>query len=141
MKPKIGVVCMGQIARELITAIEAMKLDANFVLSDSIIRDEKSHLPVELANSDVLLSSGYLVKALHQITDKPIIKIEPSLFDILSTYSKAIAYDPAPVIILPTSETGMPLVSRIQDILSVRAGSFPIVMKRYLTLMILFDPI
>lgn len=122
MKPKIGVVCMGQIARELITAIETMKLDANFVLSDSIIRDE-SHLPVELANSDVLLSSGYLVKALHQITDKPIIKIEPSLFDILSTYSKAIAYDPAPVIILPASETGIPLVSRIQDILSVRIVS------------------
>lgn len=121
MKPKIGVVCTGQIGQALIHAIETMKLDADFILSDSLLRDE-SHLPVELAKSDVLLSSGYLEKALRRVTEKPIVKIEPSLFDILLAYSRAIYYDPSPVIILP-SESGSPLVSQIQDILSVRIRS------------------
>ncbi len=114
-------VCMGQIAQALIKAIESMDLDADFILSDSMIRDE-SHLPPELAKSDVLLSSGYLVKALHKITEKPIIKIEPSLFDILLAYSNAILYDTAPVVILP-SESGSPLVDQIQGILSVHITS------------------
>lgn len=121
MKPKIGVVCMGQIARALIKAIDFMELNADFILSDSLVHDE-SHLPRELAKSDVLLSSGYLVKALHKITDKPIIKIEPSLFDILLAYSNALPYDHNPVIILP-SESGSPLVGQIQDILSVHIVS------------------
>lgn len=121
MKPKIGVVCMGQIARALIKAIDFMELNADFILSDSLVHDE-SHLPQELAKSDVLLSSGYLVKALHKITDKPIIKIEPSLFDILLAYSNALPYDHNPVIILP-SESGSPLVGQIQDILSVHIVS------------------
>lgn len=121
MKPRIGVVCTGQIAQALIKAIESMHLDADFILSDSLIRDE-NRLPTELAKSDVLLSSGYLVKALRKITDKPIIKIEPSLFDILLSYSHAILHDTAPVIILP-SESGSPLVGQIQSILSVRITS------------------
>ena len=117
MKPKIGVVCTGQIGQALIHAIETMKLDADFILSDSLLRDE-SRLPVELAKSDVLLSSGYLEKDLRRVTEKPIVKIEPSLFDILLAYSRAIYYDPAPVIIL-LSESGSSLVSQIQDILFV----------------------
>lgn len=121
LKPRIGVVCMGQIAQALIKAIESMHLDADFILSDSLIRDE-SRLPSELAKSDVLLSSGYLVKALRKITEKPIIKIEPSLFDILLSYSNAILYDAEPVVILP-SESGSPLVGQIQSILSVRITS------------------
>ncbi|MCI9670219.1 MAG: sigma 54-interacting transcriptional regulator [Lawsonibacter sp.] len=112
---------MGQIAQALIKAIDFMGLDADFILSDSLVHDE-SRLPPELAKSDVLLSSGYLVKALHKITDKPIIKIEPSLFDILLAYSNALPYDHNPVIILP-SESGSPLVGQIQDILSVHIVS------------------
>jgi len=112
---------MGQIARELIKAIESMNLDADFILSDSIVRDE-TRVPPELAKCDVLLSSGYFMEALRKITDKPTIKIEPSLFDILLSYSNAIAYDDAPVIILP-AESGTPRVSRIQSILSVHVIS------------------
>ena len=123
MKPKIGVVCMGQIGQALIRAIEDMSLDADFILSDALVRDE-SHLPAELSKSDVLLSSGYLEKVLRKVTDKPVIKIEPSLFDILLAYSQALHYDPSPIIILPAG-SGSPLVSRIQDILSVRIRSDP----------------
>ena len=90
MKPKIGVVCIGQFARALIKAIESMNLDADFILSDSITKDETT-LPPELAKSDVLLSSGYLTKVLHRLTDKPIIKVEPSLFDILLAYERALS--------------------------------------------------
>ena len=128
MKPRIGVVCMGQIAYALIHAIESMGLEADFILSDAIVRDE-SCLTQELTKADVLLSSGYLVKALRKITDKPIIEIEPSLFDILLAYSNAITYDTAPVIILPSSESGTPLVGQIQRILSV-----PILSDSYETL-------
>lgn len=118
MKPRIGVVCTGQIGSALICAIESMHLDADFILSDSLLRDE-SHFPTELTKADVLLSSGYLVKALRRVTEKPIIKIEPSLFDILLAYGNAISLDPSPVVILP-SESGTPLVSQIQNILSTR---------------------
>lgn len=121
MKPRIGVVCTGQIGRALICAIESMHLDADFILSDTLLRDE-SHLPSELTKVDVLLSSGYLVKALRRVTEKPIIKIEPSLFDILLAYGNAITLDPSPVVILP-SESGTPLVSQIQNILSTRVIS------------------
>ena len=116
MKPRIGVISIGQMGKALIRAIESMNLKADFILSDSIVRDD-TQLSKELAKSDVLLSSGYLVKALRKVTDKPIIKIEPSIFDILLSYSSATSYDTVPVIILP-SETGAPQVSQIQNILS-----------------------
>lgn len=121
MRPKIGVVCTGAIGQRLIQTIENMQIDADFIWSDTLLRDE-SCLPAELAKSDVLLSSGYLEKALRRVTDKTIIKIEPSLFDILLAYSRAIRYDPSPVIILP-SASGSPLVSQIQDILTVNIYS------------------
>lgn len=124
MKPRVGVVCTGQIGQALIHAIESMDLEADFILSDALLRDE-SCLPAELSKSDVLLSSGYLVKALRRVTEKPIIKIEPSLFDILLAYSSAVQYDASPVIILP-AESGTPLVGRIQGILSV-----PILLDSY----------
>lgn len=117
MKPLIGVISIGQMSRALIKAIESMNLNADFIISDALVKDE-TRLPKELAKSDVLLSSGYLVKALRRITDKPIIKIEPSMFDILLSYSNVSSYDDAPVIILP-SETGAPVISQIQNILSV----------------------
>ena len=109
MKPRIGVISIGQMGKALIRAIESMNLRADFILSDSIVRDD-TQLSKELAKSDVLLSSGYLVKALRKVTDKPIIKIEPSIFDILLSYSSATSYDTVPVIILP-SETGAPATS------------------------------
>lgn len=117
MKPKIGVVCIGQFARALIKAIESMNLDADFILSDSITKDETT-LPPELAKSDVLLSSGYLTKVLHRLTDKPIIKVEPSLFDILLAYERALSLNTVPVIILPAEE-GTPQITQLQNILSI----------------------
>lgn len=121
MKPKIGVVCIGQFAHALIKAIEAINLDADFILYNSILKDG-TVFPSTLSNCDVLLSSGYLTTVLHKITDKPIIKIEPSLFDILLSYKRALALKTVPVIILP-SEEGTPQINQIQDIMSVNVIS------------------
>lgn len=121
MRPRIGVVCMEQIGKALLQAIEVMQLDAEFTLSDCIVQDE-SQLPAELAKSDVLLSSGHLVKILRRITEKPIIKIEPSLFDILLAYSNAVSHHIDPVIILP-SESGPMMVNQVQNIFSLRIAA------------------
>ncbi|MDO4277426.1 MAG: sigma 54-interacting transcriptional regulator [Lachnoclostridium edouardi] len=121
MRPKIGMVCIGPIGQALIKAIDDMNLDADFILSDSIAKDE-TQLPPELSKADVLLSSGYLTKVLYKLTDKPIIKIEPSLFDILLAYDQAISLHTVPVIILP-AETRTPQITQIQNIMSVEVVS------------------
>lgn len=74
-------------------------------------------LPIELEDADVLVSSGYNTKLLRRVTDKPIINIEPSLYDILSAYSEAITYENShPVIIFPIKQYTN-LTERIKNIL------------------------
>ena len=120
MKPTIGVACIGQIGREIEKAIQTLNLNANFILSDTLIKDE-SRLPAELMKADVLLSSGYLAKILRTITEKPIIKIEPSLFDILSAYSRTGSdKDLSKYVIILPSETSTKQLEQLQNILSFK---------------------
>ena len=83
------------------------------------LMDERITLPIELEDADVLVSSGYNTKLLRRVTDKPIINIEPSLYDILSAYSEAITYENShPVIIFPIKQYTN-LTERIKNILAV----------------------
>lgn len=114
---KIGVVSIGLLSRVLMREIESMNLPANFIFSETMLAPGMA-LPENLETADVLLSSGYLAQNLKAITDKPVITIEPSIYDILSAYSKAIDYDPHPVIIFPLKKN-TPKIDRIRNILAV----------------------
>ena len=104
MRCKIGIVSIGMLSRALAQEVEYLHLDADFVFSETLM-DERITLPIELEDADVLVSSGYNTKLLRRVTDKPIINIEPSLYDILSAYSEAITYENShPVIIFPIKQ-------------------------------------
>lgn len=106
MRCKIGIVSIGMLSRALAQEVEYLHLDADFVFSETLM-DERITLPIELEDADVLVSSGYNTKLLRRVTDKPIINIEPSLYDILSAYSEAITYENShPVIIFPINSNG-----------------------------------
>ena len=118
MRCKIGIVSIGMLSRALAQEVEYLHLDADFVFSETLM-DERITLPIELEDADVLVSSGYNTKLLRRVTDKPIINIEPSLYDILSAYSEAITYENShPVIIFPIKQYTN-LTERIKNILAV----------------------
>ena len=100
MRCKIGVMSVGTLSKALIQEVNYLKLDADFVFSETLMY-EGVGLPATLEDADVLISSGYNAKLLKKITSKPIINIEPSLYDILSAYSKAKGFDLSPVVVFP----------------------------------------
>lgn len=118
MRCKIGIVSIGMLSRALAQEVDYLNLDADFIFSETLM-NERICLPAELEDADVLISSGYNSKLLRKVTDKPIINIEPSLYDILSAYSEAITYENAhPVIIFPIKQYTN-LTERIKNILAV----------------------
>lgn len=104
MRCKIGIVSIGSLSLALTREVEFMKLDADFIFSETLMCEGMS-LPAALDDVDVLISSGYNTKLLRKATNKPIINIEPTLYDILSAYNEAVSYDEKPVIIFRSSST------------------------------------
>lgn len=117
MRCKIGVMSVGTLSKALIQEVNYLKLDADFVFSETLMY-EGVGLPATLEDADVLISSGYNAKLLKKITSKPIINIEPSLYDILSAYSKAKGFDLSPVVVFPLKHY-TEMLERISNILSV----------------------
>lgn len=117
MRCKIGIVSIGSLSLALTREVEFMKLDADFVFSETLMCEGMS-LPAEVDDVDVLISSGYNTKLLRKATNKPIINIEPTLYDILSAYNEAVSYDDKPVIIFPLKQYTA-LTSQINNLLSV----------------------
>lgn len=117
MRCKIGVLTIGTLCKALIQEVNFLKLDADFVFSETLMY-EGMGLPDSLEDADVLISSGYNAKLLKKICSKPIINIEPSLFDILSAYCEAKNYDPNPVVVFPLKHN-TEMLERISGILSV----------------------
>ena len=117
MRCKIGVMSVGTLSKALIQEVNYLKLGADFVFSETLMY-EGVGLPATLEDADVLISSGYNAKLLKKITSKPIINIEPSLYDILSAYSKAKGFDLSPVVVFPLKHY-TEMLERISNILSV----------------------
>ncbi|WP_101910313.1 sigma 54-interacting transcriptional regulator [Marasmitruncus massiliensis] len=116
MRCKIGVLSVGLLKQSLSDEIDAMNLPADFLYSDTMLTDDME-LPREVRNADVFLSSGQLAKILRAKTDRPIITIEPSIYDILLAYSTAVSYDSKPVIIFPLKRS-TPMIDHIRNILA-----------------------
>ena len=117
MRSKIGVVSMGKLCSELKREVHELGLEENFIFAELLMYDGMV-LPNKLKEADILISSGYNTSILKKITNQPIVNIEPSLFDILHSYSEAIVIDPRPVIIFPMFEYSE-LIEQIKNILSV----------------------
>ncbi len=117
MRCKIGVLSIGTLCKALIQEVNFLKLDADFVFSETLLY-EGMELPASLGDADVIISSGYNARLLKKITAKPIVTIEPSLYDILTAYSKAIELDERPVVVFPLKQY-TEMFDRISNILSV----------------------
>lgn len=117
MRCKIGVLSIGTLSRALIQEVNFLNLDADFVFSETLLY-EGMELPRALEDADVLISSGYNARLLKKITPKPIINIEPSLYDILSAYSRAMEFDENPVVVFPLRQY-TEMLEQISNILSV----------------------
>lgn len=117
MRCKICVLSVGLLKRALSDEIHSMDLPADFIFCDTLETSDGG-LPREARSADVFLSSGQLAKMLRTMTDCPVITIEPSVYDILSAYSAALAYDPKPVIIFPLKRYTS-LVENLRNVLAV----------------------
>lgn len=117
MRCRIGVVSIGLLRKYLHNTVVAMDLPADFIFSDKLMQGV-DRLPQELEKVDVILSSGYNANILKRLTSKPVVTIEPSIYDLLAAYSEAIAYDPEPVVIFPFKQNSL-RIDKIQNILSV----------------------
>lgn len=125
MRCKIGIVSIGMLSQALTQEVNYLNLDADFIFSETLM-NERMRLPAELEDADVLVSSGYNSKLLRNVTDKPIINIEPSLYDILSAYSEAVTYENANSVIIFPVKQYTDLTERIKNILAV-----PIIIDAY----------
>lgn len=114
---KVGVFSIGLLEQSIRQVVNALGLEDCFFFSDIDLFDGMS-LPTELNEAEVLVSSGVRGSILKKLTNKPVIIIEPSVYDILYAYSQAVAIDPQPVIIYPLHEYSS-LVEELRTILSV----------------------
>jgi propionate catabolism operon transcriptional regulator len=117
MRQQIGIISVGRMSNALAKAISEMDLPVDFIFHE-ILMYEGMVLPPTLRHVDVFLSSGYNAQVLKSITDKPVITIEPSIYDILLAFSQAIKFDFNPVIIFPL-ENHSSRIDKIRDILAV----------------------
>jgi propionate catabolism operon transcriptional regulator len=99
MRPKIGIVSIGITSRAIANALRKTDLPADFEFHELLL-NQASLLPESIEACDVLVSSGNNAKILREKTEKPVISISPSLYDILQACGKAIDYTPAPVVVM-----------------------------------------
>lgn len=117
MQCKVGVVSIGKLQSAIRREVAKLNLEDSFVFFGALMY-EGMEFPKQLEDVDILMSSGYNTVVLRTITSKPIINIEPSLFDILCSYSDAINFDKYPAIIFAMNEYSN-LLEKIDNILSV----------------------
>jgi propionate catabolism operon transcriptional regulator len=99
--------------------LAVMDLPAEFMFEEMLLHDD-SVLPERLNRCDVFFSSGNNARVLKKKTDKPIIIISPSLYDILTACSRAKEYCRRPVIIIYKDAFSAKDVKQLSNILSVK---------------------
>jgi propionate catabolism operon transcriptional regulator len=96
--------------------VKDMNPPVDFILYE-VLMNKDIILPKELENVDVFLSSGYNAKILKQITDKPVININISTYDILMALSESSQFDEKPVVLI--YENDFSKLNRIRNILKI----------------------
>lgn len=118
MKPVVCALSIGRLSEVIRSAMNQMKAEVSFLVYDSLLNECTKRLPEELDIVDVFVSSGYNAETLKKLVDRPVITIEPSVYDILLALSKAKNMDDNPIIIPFGNDYVKPL-SEIENILSV----------------------
>lgn len=126
MKPVVCALSIGRLSEVIRQAMNQMEADVAFLVYDSLLNESTQKLPEELDIVDVFVSSGYNAETLKKLVDRPVITIEPSVYDILLALSKAKTMDDQPIIIPYGNDYLKPLLE-IENILSIR-----IVQKSYI---------
>lgn len=114
MRPQVCVVSVGRLSKEIMEQVKDMNLPVDFILYE-ILMNKDIILPKNLENVDVFLSSGYNAQILKQITDKPVITINISTYDILLALSESSLYDEKPVVLI--YENDYSKLNKIRNIL------------------------
>jgi hypothetical protein len=119
VKPQVCVVSVGLTSKMIREELAVMDLPAEFVFEEMLLHDN-SALPERINRCDVFFSSGNNARVLKKKTDKPIITISPSLYDILTACSRAKEYSRKPVIIIYKDAFSAKDVKQLSNILSVK---------------------
>ena len=99
MNPSVCVICVGIASKTIAKVLKNFNFPAEFAFRDLLLHPT-TPLPKDLDMFDVLLSSGNNARILKNKTDKPIITISPSLYDILLACNKALEHDAKPIVML-----------------------------------------
>lgn len=118
MVPRVCVISIGITSANIAKALSNMDLPAQFILKDMLLHDA-AELPGDLDSFDVLLSSGNNAQVLRRCTDKPVITISPSLYDILLACSKALDYCDKPVIYMYQNTFSTVDIKQVANVLAV----------------------
>ena len=118
MRPTVCVVSVGTTSKMIAKALAELDLPAQFIFEEILINDE-SDIDARLEKYDVLFSSGNNARMLRRYTDKPIIGISLSLYDILLACSKAREYTAIPVVITNQEAFSTADLTKISNMLAV----------------------
>ncbi len=118
MVPKVCVVSIGITSKMIAKALAEIHLPAEFVFYEMLLHEE-SPLPADLSMYDVLLSSGNNAQILKRRTDKPVVTISPSLYDILLACSKSLAYTKSPIIYVYRNAFSLKDLEHVANMLAV----------------------
>jgi propionate catabolism operon transcriptional regulator len=119
MRPQVCVISIGLTSKMIAAEVDQLNLPADFIFEEMLLHSD-SPFPERLNRYDVFFSSGNNAKVLKRKSDKPIITIEPSLYDILTACSKAMEYSSAPVIIIHKDAFSAKDVRQLSNILAVK---------------------
>ena len=118
MNPQVCVISIGLTSKTLARELGELELPAEFVFKEMLLHSD-SVLPEDIHTYDVLFSSGNNAKMLKKKTSKPIITIEPSLYDILTACSKAKEFTSTPTVIIHRDTFSAKDIEQLTNILSV----------------------
>ncbi len=114
MQPTVYIVTFGQFDALMREEIQNTDFPINICIHN-ILLSHASPLPGAMDVADVFLSSGYNAHLLKEKTSKPVITMEPSVYDLLRALTQAKEYDENPLVL--SFGHAHALLSGIEDIL------------------------
>ncbi len=118
MQPRVCIISVGRTSKVISDELKTLRLPAEFVFHEMLLY-ESTKLPKSLDRFDVFLSSGNNAQILKEKTDKPVITISPSTYDVLLACNKAMEFCESPVVIAFKNDFSTQQLDQISTILSL----------------------
>lgn len=119
MQPQVCVFSIGLTSQIIARTIEKNQFRSTFLFHEELL-NEQSDIQDVLEKGEVLLSSGRNAEILRLKSDKPVITIQSSVYDIIMAAREAEKFDPKPTLIIYRNDYVVPHLTNILDRMNMR---------------------